>query len=70
MGLEPAMSGQWPHLGSPLGPEPDGVGEVADHAHVHGQFHRMPAPRLSAIVARSAMAVVKRARFAFTLFPR
>jgi len=28
----------------------------------------MPAPRLRAIVANSAMTVVKRARFAFTFF--
>jgi hypothetical protein len=32
----------------------------------HGYHHRIPAPRLIAIVASSAIAVVKRARFAFT----
>jgi hypothetical protein len=39
---------------------------VAGH-DVHDQYHRIPAPRLRAIVASRASAVVKRARFAFTI---
>jgi hypothetical protein len=35
----------------------------------HSNHHRIPAPRLMAMVARSMSAVVKRARFAFTKTP-
>jgi hypothetical protein len=40
------------------------------HGHHNiSAYHRMPAPRLMAITARRASAVVKRARFAFTMTP-
>jgi hypothetical protein len=35
----------------------------------HSNIHRIPAPRLMAIDARSTSAKVKRARFAFTVTP-
>ena len=46
----------------------DTVGRGRDVCR-HGQFHRIPAPTVRAMLARSVSAQVKRARFAFTCSP-
>jgi hypothetical protein len=63
---EPAMAREGADLRS--GRAGVGVESGPDH-RCHGQNHRTPAPRLMAIDARSASAVAKRARFAFTFVP-
>jgi hypothetical protein len=47
--------------------DPDGL-SLEDSLHGH-QSHRIPAPTVRAIDARSISAQVKRARFAFTVVP-
>ena len=44
-----------------------GEGERPIRRHLYHQSHRMPAPMVRAIDARSVTAQVKRARFAFTI---